>query len=99
MVARCPPAAPSRCFTRAAHPVKKRALCPQYSSQSPRAVGSHWTTVSHMTIPEPIAGVQEIEYADWANLELEVGPFPLNIKDRKWGRDGDPEGNQGVIRV
>lgn len=79
--------------------MKKRALCPQYSSQSPRAVGSHGTTVSHMTILEPITGVQMKEYADWANLELEVGPFPLTIKDRKWGRDGDPEENQGVIRV
>lgn len=95
-VARCPPAAPSTCFTRAAIPVKKRALCPQYSSQSPRAVGSHRTTASYMSIPEFITRVQGMEYANWANLELEVGPLPLNIKDRKWGRDGNPRESQGV---
>lgn len=41
--------------------------------------------LGHMTIPEPIAEVWGMEYADWSNLEQEVGPFPLNIKDRKSG--------------
>lgn len=43
-----------------------------------------------MTAPEPITGVQVIEWTPviGANMELEVDPFPLNIKDRKWGGMG-----------
>ena len=85
MVARRPPEAPNRCLTSSATPVKKRALLSQHSSQNPRSVGSHWTVLSHMTIPEPITGVQGMECADWPNLEQEVGAFFLD--DESVGRD------------
>lgn len=51
--------------------------------------------MGHMTIPEPITEVWGMEYADWSNPEQEVGPFPLNIKDRKSGEGWPPKGKLG----
>lgn len=93
MVARCPPAAPNRCLTSSTTPTKERALFSQSSSQSPRNAGSHWTAASHMTIPEPITGVQGMEYADWPNQEQELDRSILLEHQRQKLEEGQyPEG-------
>lgn len=58
--------------------------------QRPKSIGPHSTALGHMTIPERIAGDEEKECADWPNLEQEVGPFSLNIKDESipWEKSG-----------
>lgn len=48
-------------FASLATAMKERHLLPQYSRQSPQLAGSHWTALGHMTMPEPITGIQGME--------------------------------------
>lgn len=63
-------------FASLATAVEERHLLPQYSGQSARITGSHWTALGHVTMPEPITGIQGMELTDGSNLDQEVGPFP-----------------------